>query len=231
MVTTENFLRFWAKAIPNVQVHPDDVAALDGNRHDLARDVLVGPFMGPVRAAPVVLLTLNGGLGKEGVEQREATIPSAREEMARNLLGDAPLPSFATNPGGREWTERLLAQFGLCYESAAPKVAFINLIPYRSMSGSQDMRMAKLLPSSRMVLAWAHDTLFPEGEAGKRVVVCLRSARAWGLDPDTPQRGQSLFTPYFNRRGIMCHVDRNGEPSPMREKVGTAVRRAVGLAP
>ena len=44
--------------------------------------------------------------------------------------------------------------------------------------------MIKRLESARLVRAWAHDTLFREAEAGKRVVVCLRSAGAWG----TPSR-------------------------------------------
>jgi hypothetical protein len=64
---------------------------------------------------------------------------------------------------------------------------------------------------------------FSRAEAGNRVVVCLRSARAWGLEPGT-QRGQALFAPKFNRAGFMLH-------GPMREKVGFAVRRAVGLIP
>jgi hypothetical protein len=219
VVTTEDFLRFWAKAIPSLQVHPDDGPALKGNGHELALDTLVGPFMGPLRTASVVLLTLNGGLAGNGIERREAMMPAGREWTAENLGGETPLPSFATNPAGREWTERRLAQFGLSYASAASKVAFVNLIPYRSREGAKDMRMAERLPSSLMVKAWARDTLFPEAEAGKRVVVCLRSARAWGLDPDT-QRGQALFVPKFNRAGFMLH-------GTMREEIGRAVRRAV----
>jgi hypothetical protein len=221
MVTTADFLRFWEKAISNLHVHPDDAVALETNQHALELDTLVGPFMGPVRTAPVVLLTLNPG--SSGIERHEATVPAARDEMARNLGGDAPLPTFAVNPGGREWTTRRLRQFGLGYETASSKVAFVNLIPYRSREGANDMHMRKRLESFRMVRAWARDTLFPEAEAGERVVVCLRSAGAWGLEPDT-QRGLSLFTPRFNRAGFMLH-------GTMREKVGAAVRRAVGLIP
>jgi hypothetical protein len=219
MVTTEDLLRFWAKAIPSLQIHPDDAEALKSNRHTLALDTLVGPWMGPLRTAPVVLLTLNGGFS--GVERDEAKMPAVRELMAHNLGGDAPLPTFATNPGGREWTERRLAQFGLSYEVASSKVAFVNLIPYRSREGARDLHMLERLESVHLVRAWAHDTLFPEAEAGKRAVVCLRSARAWGLEPDT-QRGLSLFTPKFNRAGFMLH-------GPMRETVSFAVRRAIGL--
>lgn len=38
MVTTEDFLRFWAKAIPSLQIHPDDAVALKANWHTLALD-------------------------------------------------------------------------------------------------------------------------------------------------------------------------------------------------
>jgi hypothetical protein len=140
------------------------------------------------------------------------------------LTGDAPLPAWKGNPAGRRWTEKRLGQFGLGYEGAASKVAFINLIAYRSREGSKDIHMVDRLPSSRIVLDWARDTLFPEAEAGKRVVVCLYSARKWGLDPDRPQRGQALFAPKCNRQAFMHH-------GAMREKIGAAVRRAVFAPP
>jgi hypothetical protein len=79
MVTTDEFLRFWAKAIASLQIHPDDAEALKSNRHALTLDTLVGPFMGPVRTAPVVLLTLNPGFS--GVEQGEAKMQAVRELM------------------------------------------------------------------------------------------------------------------------------------------------------
>lgn len=106
-----------------------------------------------MRTAPVVLLTLSGGIN--GVERDEAKIPAARELMASNLGGDAPLPTFATNPGGREWTERRLAQFGLNYKVASPKVAFVNLIPYRSREGAKDLHMLERLESARLAQAWS----------------------------------------------------------------------------
>jgi hypothetical protein len=222
MTTTENFLDFWARAIPSLKIHPDDAATLNGNHHQLALDTLIGPWMGPLRTAPVVLLTLNGGIADGGaVERYEATLATSREWTARNLRGDLSLPNFATNPAGRKWTEGKLAQFGLSYETAASKVAFVNLIPYRSREGAKDMRMADRLPSSRLVKAWARDTLFPEAEAGKRVVVCLRSARPWGLDPTTPRRGQALFTPEVTRSGFIIHAERG--------EIGVVVREAVGL--
>ncbi len=223
MITTQDLLRFWARAIPDLQVHPDDDAALRESRHSLVLDALVGPWMGPVRTATVVLLTLNGGYN--GVEREEAKMPSVREAMARNLGGDTPLPDFATNRGGREWTERLLARFNLTYELAASKVACVNLLPYRSVEGSRDLRMVEHLKSARLIWDWAHYTLFPEAEAGERVVICTRSVRAWWLDPDVPKRGQSLFVLKFTRR-LDWYLDQGSGPT--RDDIILAVHAAIG---
>jgi hypothetical protein len=222
MISTDDFMKFWSKAIPNLHVHPDDEAALSNNNHEFELNALIGPWMGPIRTAPVVLLTLNGGLMGNGEEARAAQLPAARAFAAHNLTGDAPLPDWHAigNPAGLGWTTGRLTQFGLSYKQAADKVAFINLIPYKSKEGAKDMPMADRLPSARMMRAWARDTLFKQAEAGERIVVCLRSARTWGLPtPPTPPRGK-LFVPEFTRGGFMHH----GE---MREQIGLAVRRAV----
>jgi hypothetical protein len=220
-VTTEALLQFWSKAIPNLQVHPDDGSALNANNHSLALDTLIGPWMGPIRTAPVVLLTLNGGLAGNGEEARAAQLPAARAFTAHNLTGDAPLPDWHAigNPAGLGWTTGRLSQFGLSYKQAADKVAFINLMPYKSKEGAKDMRMADRLPSARMMRAWARDSLFRQAETGERIVVCLRSAKTWGLPTPPTSRG-TLFVPQFTRGGFMHH-------GKMREEIGRLVRRAV----
>jgi len=100
--------------------------------------------------------------------------------MIRTLLGSAPLPSFKGNPAGLEWTTATLGQFSITYAAAASEVASLNLMPYRSAHGREDAHMIKLLESSRLMLEWANDTLFPEARADERIVVCLRSADLWG---------------------------------------------------
>jgi hypothetical protein len=223
MVSNENFFGFWSKAISSLQEHPDDEAALKTNPHGFPLDTLVGPWMGPIRTAPVIILTLNGNLVGNGEEARAAQMPVARAFAAHNLTGDAPLPDWHAigNPAGLGWTTGRLTQFELSYKDAADKVAFVNLIAYKSKDGSKhmNMRMANKLPSSLMMQAWMRDTIFPEAEAGERLVICLRSHRAWDLEPGT-QRGESLFAPKCTRGGHMAH----GE---MREKICLAVRRAV----
>lgn len=73
------------------------------------------------------------------------------------------------------------------------------------------------LPSSRAAIDWAQGVLFPE--AGKRVVICMRSAHYWGLQPGN-QYGKGLFAPHTTRGGHM----RRG---PMRDKIIRAAQRAL----
>ena len=88
-----DFLDFWSKAIPSLLVHPDDETALQANKHEFPLDTLVGPWMGPIRTAPVIIMTLNGGLVGNGEEAAAAKMPGARASMAHNLTGNAPLPT------------------------------------------------------------------------------------------------------------------------------------------
>jgi hypothetical protein len=220
MTTTPQLLAYWARCT-DLHVHPDDETALRENTNAFRLDALIGPWMGPIKTAPVVVLTLNGGFN--GAEVEEAKNPVARRWTANNLQGASPLPDFAANPLGRVWTQRILGKFGLSYAHASA-VSFVNLIPYRSYAGANDLRMAERLKSARLVRDWARTTLFPEAETGRRVVVCARSVRAWGLDPSVRQRGQSLFVPRFTRRIDWMYDQGNG---PSREQVTAAVHEAI----
>ena len=55
------------------------------------------------------------------------------------------------------------------------KVALLNIGAYHSVDVRSFASLLALL-SSRVSLGWAQDVLFPEAEAGKRIVICLRSA-------------------------------------------------------
>jgi hypothetical protein len=221
--TTERLLQHWAKATPDhLHIHPDDADALRSNSHGFELRVGVGAWMGPIRSAPVVLLYLNGGLSDPEQVIRASQDTETREETIRTLHGSAPLFSFKTDPGGRKWTTARLGQFGVTYDSAASKVAFVNLMPYKSRNGSENEHMIQRLKSSCLVRQWANDTLFPEARRGERVVVCMRSATQWGLQTGTTgtKYGESLYAPKTNRSGFMHH-------GPMREEITKAVRQRV----
>jgi hypothetical protein len=223
-VSTQDLLNFWRDGIPNLHIHPADADALRSNDHQFDLRVGVGAWMGPISTAEVVLLYLNGGLSNPEQVIKASQDPETREEVVRTLQGSAPLFSFKTDPGGREWTTARLGQFGVTYDSGATKVAFVNLMPYKSRNGSEDTHMVPLLESSRLVRQWAQDTLFPEARRGDRVVVCMRSAALWALRTGGKE-GVALYAPQVTRGGFMHH-------GPMREEIARAVRaRVFGLPP
>ena len=104
------------------------------------------------------------------------------------------------------------------WQHARDKIAPMNIGAYHSKS-FVDHDVLASLPSSRVALDWAQSVLFPEAEAGKRVVVCMRSARYWGLRAGEIY-GRSLFAPDTVRGGHM----RKGS---MRDNIVRAAREAL----
>jgi hypothetical protein len=102
-----------------------------------------------------------------------------------------------------------------------PHLAVLNICAYHSKA-FDDTPLLAALPSGRVSISWAQNVLFPEAEAGDRVVVCLRSPRFWGFKEDE-QYGSSLFAPPVTRGGHMEH-------GTMRERIIGAVKSAIGGA-
>ena len=67
---------------------------------------------------------------------------------------------------------------------------------------------------------WGQGALFPEAEAGKRAVVCLRSAKLWGLRKGECNGG-TLSAPKHGRSGIM-------DKGPLRDEISAKVRERIG---
>jgi len=89
-----------------------------------------------------------------------------------------------------------------------------------------DPELLAALPSSRVCLNWAQEVLFPTAERGERVVVCLRSAKFWGLRPGAEYPG-TLFAPRVNRAGDMLKKD--FEDQDKRSRVIEAALVKMGL--
>jgi hypothetical protein len=79
------------------------------------------------------------------------------------------------------------------YETVKNKIALLNIGAYHS-ADVRSFGSLLALPSSRVSLGWAQEVLFPDAEAGKRVVICMRSASCWGLERGR-KYGKSLFAP------------------------------------
>ena len=210
-----DIFHFWWEVGRAAHVHPADRAVMSRVRHRFDLRSLPGCFAGPLRTAPVVLLYLSPGSSKK--DRIEAKSKAGRARYARMRTGRMPLPGPRDHRSAWQWWKSRTKHFG-AWEDLRSKVAVLNIGAYHSKTFA-DAPLLAALPSSRMSLQWAQRVLFPQAIAGKRVVVCLRAARFWGL-AEGHRYGRALFAPPVTRSGYM-------KKSPMRDKVIRAVRKMI----
>jgi hypothetical protein len=145
--------------------------------------------------------------------------PSGVEWYRAQRTGTQPLPSERDHRTAHAYWTKLIKQFGINEGQAAGSVAILDLAAYHSRN-YKDPNFLIALPSSRMAVGWAQKELFPAAERGERAVVCLRSARQWGL-PTQERIGSSLFIPRVNRGGFMLQAAEN------RQAVAKAVQELI----
>jgi hypothetical protein len=218
-----DFFEFWSQIGPNDHIHPSDKdvfrrLGLDG--HGFNHETLPGCFMGRLRTAPVVLLFMSPGLSDE--DAASAKSQKWREWHVHQRGGDEPLPSMDTSAG--KWWAKRTRIFSEDHEIIRSRVAFLNIGAYKSKE-MKDPELLAALPSSRVCLDWAQTKLFPDAESKKRVVVCLRAAKFWGLKPGMVYEG-TLFAPNVTRAGDM--LKKEPRDRDIREQVREAVRHALG---
>lgn len=211
-----SLVEFWRDLPGDATWHLEDFKVLHRVDHGFQLDCLPGPFKGPLLTAPVVLLTLSPGYAP--TDSIHAKSFAGQSYYARSRKGDCDLPSVDEHQGSANWSMRIIKQFGFHYDDVRSKVAFVNLSAYKSKT-FDNWSMLNSLPSSREAVSWAQSRLFPQAEAGRRIVICLRSAKYWGLKEG--RFGENLFVPKFTRSGIMCHGD---ERDYIIEKVRNAIQ-------
>lgn len=207
---------FWSHVAPDAHEHPDDRAVLDRvPKHGFNLKLLPGCFMGPLRTAPVVLLFLSPGQSDD-----DEPTPALKIWHAENRAGNEPLISAETHKSAHHWWTQRTKCFGESQEVISRNVAVLNIGAYHSKDFT-DHGLLAALPSSRVALDWAQSVLFPQAEAGERVVICLRAARYWGLESGQLYKG-GLFAPKVTRGGHMLKSDSG--------PVISAVRRTLNLS-
>ncbi len=216
---------FWAECQPADRIHPRDRPVFARPFvGDMGFDLRCLPacFAGRLRTAPVVLLYLSPGWRQLDVD--EADSPTAQVRYADRRKGDRPLDGEDEHPHHFEWWSRRTKLYGPP-EVVSDKVAFLNLGAYHSSSFEAYHALAAL-PSSRVVLDWAHEVLFPQAMKGDKVVVCMRAAEQWGLRAGEVY-GQSLYAPATVRGG---HMKKSGDHAEVRRRIVKAVRAAIGVS-
>ena len=214
---TTDIFTFWSGIELRDGKHPADHAVLSRVVSNFDFGCLPAAFDGPLRTAPVVLLYLSPGLS-ETQDHADAKSKAGRARYRHRWAGNSPLPGPKEHEPAWNWWKSRSPCFG-DWQGLRDKIAVLNIGAYHSKMFA-DAPLLAALPSSRVSLGWAQDVLFPEAIAGRRVVVCLRAARFWGLK-EGERYGLSLFAPPVTRAGHMKH----GE---MREEVIRAVKRALG---
>ncbi|MBR1172856.1 hypothetical protein JQ617_02720 [Bradyrhizobium sp. KB893862 SZCCT0404] len=214
-----DLFKFWRRIDPADGVHPDDAPTFKrlNGQHGFSLNCLPLSFTGPLKTARVVLLYLSPGLPK-GLEGHSRS-PELQVLYAKQRTGTAELPD-ANSPGHR-WRESRLSFLG-DWEQHRDEIAVFNIGAYHSKEFIDHDVLASL-PSSRIALDWAQSVLFPEAEAGNRVVICMRAAKYWGLRAGQTF-GKSLFAPETTRGGHMV-------AGKQREVIIEKARRALGTRP
>lgn len=195
-----SIFEFWSEIGPNQHIHPADKRIFDrlGSGHGFDLHCLPLNFAGPLKTAPIVLLYLSPGLSQEDLDLAKSQ--RGKRHYSEQRTGTFPLSDL--NSAAAAWRKERLSWIGHP-DKIRSKVATANIGAYHSHSFVDDHILAAL-PSSRAMLDWAHNVLFPEAERGERIVVCMRKARFWGLEPGR-RYGKALFAPETNRRGHMIN--------------------------
>lgn len=211
-----DIFKFWSQIDSKDTVHPADRPIFERLKGQHAFDLRCLPlnFSGPLRTADVVLLYLSPGLSER--DAAFAKTAAGKRYYAEQRTGRAPLPNDPSNLG-YEWRQSRLKFLG-DWERALNRIAVMNIGAYHSKNFT-DHDVLAALPSSRVALDWAQNVLFPEAEAGKRVVICMRAAKYWGLRAGNVY-GRSLFAPSTGRSGHMLK-------GSMRDKIERAARAAL----
>jgi hypothetical protein len=211
----DDIFSFWSGlSDEEARIHPCDKNVLSRVNNPFEHSCFAEPFRGRLKTAPVGLLFLSPGL-----HDRDFSASSQQHEYySRQREGHCDLPTEHEHQTARIWATKVVKQFEIDYETARPKIAVLNISPYRSKKFDA-WNLLAALPSSRVTLSWAQTVLFPEAEEGKRIVVCLRSSAYWGLGRTT-KSGKSLYAPKCTQGGMMFL---GGD----RKEIVCAVKRAI----
>jgi hypothetical protein len=206
-----DIFEFWSSVRRGARIHPSDVDVfrrMDAQRHGFQLNCLPGCFAGQLKTAPIVLLYLSPGFSDSDVA--DAASKQGKDYRFRSWQGDEP---FRDHGPGQFWLANRTKMF--CdYETAKHKFALLNIGAYHSRAVKSYSSLLAL-PSSRVSLTWAQEVLFPQAEAGKRIVICMRAAPYWGLDTGRQYKG-TLFAPRVNRAG---HLLKTRERDKLIERV------------
>jgi hypothetical protein len=187
-----DIFEFWSQIKSGEHIHPADRNVFDRIspiKHGFQLGCLPECYAGRLRTAPVILLYVSPGFEENDLVR--ANTEEGRQSHILRLTGHKPM-------SGHRWFRERTSCFG-DWDTIRNNVAVLNIGAYHSKTVLSYAYLLAL-PSSRACLDWAQHVLFPEAEASKRIVICMRSAAYWGLELGRQYRG-TLFAPAVTRSG------------------------------
>lgn len=169
------------------------------------------PYLGNLRTAKVILLSLNPGIGAHDYFG-EFQVPEYRDALYQNLRqqGNAPFPFLAPehswHGGAAYWLPRLRpvvkwvkASLGIDTTEAislcASRLAVLELVPYHSSSFQLSDSAIQRLESSRLARAVVFEELLPRHHRGDCRLIVLRSRERWLKGARTAPAGDLIRFP------------------------------------
>ncbi|MEW6769175.1 MAG: hypothetical protein AB1342_14190 [Pseudomonadota bacterium] len=192
----EDIFKFWSQLELGQKVHPADADVLRHTRHHFELACLPSPYGGRLLTAQVVLLFLNPGFSKPDLTAARSL--SGRKHCLEKLKGRSDFPDELEHPNALKWLKSRTKFLG-DWENIRRRVAILELCPYHSKE-FKDQALLAALPSVRKMLEWAQEQLFVDAIKRRRIVICMRSPKFWGLQAG--KRRGFLFAPETNRGGF-----------------------------
>lgn len=155
-------------------VHPQDEMLLLNEKHSFNFDFPPPAFVGNVAKAKIIILAANGGYDPV-VTAKEFELPGSTERYVERI----------SNSGIATWSEVAPYYRGINYADLifSGKAAIVNACAYRSRKISEEpenKKMIKKLPSVQFHRRWLLETILPEANSGKFLIIGKRHG-LWGL--------------------------------------------------
>jgi hypothetical protein len=209
---------FWSQIRRGENIHPADkdvFSRMKPKTHGFKLECLPGCFGGHLRTAPVVLLYLSPAFEEQ--DAADAQTDEMKDYYVKRWQGDEPMRSV--DGVATSWVAKRVRSFGP-WEEVRNRLAILNIGAYHSREVKKKYGSMLALPSSRVSLGWAQSVLFPAAEEGKRLVVCMRSASCWGLEPGR-KYGTGLYAPLVTRGGHFCRNEKNSRLTELIKSICT----------
>ena len=157
-------------------VHPRDKEALSGRRHSFNLDFPVGPYIGDIVNAPVIVLGANAGYHPEGTPREFSMEEDIEKQIRQNIFPDKV--DWAN--GGGSARSRYYKQVNYGKLLFTRQAVMIDACAYRSIDRGK-ATIFDDIPSVEFTRRWLREAVLPLVIEGKRLIIAKRM-KLWKAD-------------------------------------------------